>query len=225
VQGDPVLVATGQKERNMKQTLIVTLCLLLLVGAGELSAQNSHIREGFWIGFGLGGASLSGGCDDVGSTAGFCDAVGERQGTFAGYLMMGGTLSPHLRLGGEAYTLVGLRDFALGTPSGENTVTFANNLALTLYYYPIVQNGLFLKGGAGTSWYVEAESSDLDWEVWGLGFLLGVGYDLRIGRTLSLTPSFTFGWGGAGDLKSQGATVGENWRQTYFSLALGLTFH
>jgi hypothetical protein len=195
-----------------------------MVGTGELSAQNSHTREGFWIGFGFGWASISGGCDDIVSGAGFCDAAGERQGAFAAYLMMGGTLSPHLRLGGEAYNLIGLRDFAGGTLSGEKTLTIGNNLAVALYYYPMVESGLFLKGGVGTAWYVEGEGN-VEWSSFGLGFLLGAGYDLRIGGKTSLTPLFTFGWGGGGDLKSAGVPVGENWSHTYFSLALGLTFH
>jgi len=209
--------------------LLATLCLLSVVGAGALSAQNPHTRAGFWIGFGFGWASLSGGCDDVASSPGFCDAVGERQGTFAAYLMMGGTLSPHLRLGGEAYSLIGLRDFAAGTVSGEKTLTIGNNLALALYYYPMVKSGLFLKGGVGTAWYVEAdseaESASIDWSSFGLGLILGAGYDLRIGGNTSLTPLFTFGWGGGGDLKSAGIPVGQNWSHTYFSFALGLTFH
>ena len=209
----------------MKKTLNATLCLLLLLGTGTLSAQT---REGFWIGFGLGWASISGGCDDVGSGTGFCDAVGERQGAFAFNLMAGGTLSPHLRLGGEAYNFVGTRDFAGGTASPDSTLTIGNNLALALYYYPMVQSGLFLKGGVGTAWYVEGEGGgegSVDWSSFGLGFLLGAGYDLRIGRTTSLTPSFTFGWGGGSDLKSQGIAVGQNWSHTFFSFALGLTFH
>ena len=206
----------------MKETLNATLCLLLLAGAGELSAQT---REGFWIGFGLGWASISASCDDVTSGTGFCDAVGERQGAFAAYLMAGGTLSPHLRLGGEAYNFIGVRELAGGTASGDSTLTIGNNLALALYYYPMVERGLFFKGGVGTAFYVEAKSENLDWEVWGLGLLLGAGYDLRIGRTISLTPLFTFGWGGGGDLKSQGVPVGQNWSHAYFSLALGLTFH
>jgi hypothetical protein len=82
-----------------------------------------------------------------------------------------------------------------------------------------------LEGGVDTAWYVEAESASLDWSSFGLGFLLAAGYDLRIGRSTSPTPLFTFGRGVGGDLASQGIPVGQNWSHTYFSFALGLTFH
>jgi hypothetical protein len=226
-----VLSGTEQEERNMKKTLNAALCLMLLVGTVELSAQSSHTREGFWGGFGFGWASVSGGCDDISSGAEFCDAAGEKQGAFAVYLMMGSTLSPHLRLGAEAYSFIGLRDFAGGTVYDENTLTVGISLAPALYYYPMVERGLFVKGGVGMAWYVEAEPEGrVDWSSFGLGFLFGAGYDLRIGSNTSLTPLFTFGWGGGGDLilnnpESEGIPVGQNWSHTYFSLAMGFTFH
>jgi hypothetical protein len=226
-----VLSGTEQEERNMKKTLNAALCLMLLVGTVELSAQSSHTREGFWGGFGFGRASVSGGCDDISSGAEFCDAAGEKQGAFAVYLMMGSTLSPHLRLGAEAYSFIGLRDFAGGTVYDENTLTVGISLAPALYYYPMVERGLFVKGGVGMAWYVEAEyEGRVDWSSSGLGFLFGAGYDLRIGSNTSLTPLFTFGWGGGGDLilnnpESEGIPVGQNWSHTYFSLAMGFTFH
>jgi hypothetical protein len=195
------------------------------MGTNEVLAQNSHTREGFWIGFGLGQASVKGDCDDVDSGSGTCDAVGGKQGAFAFYLMAGGTLNPNLRIGCEVYNFVGFRDLESSTSTDDQAVLFGTNLALALYYYPMVERGLFLKGGVGAAWYALAESEDSEWDSSGFGLLLGVGYDLRIGGNTSLTPMFTYGWGGGGDLKFGGDPVGQNWSHSYTSFALGLTFH
>ncbi len=59
-----------------------------------------------------------------------------------------------------------------------------------------------------------------------LRFDRGAGYDLRIGRSVSLTPAASFLYGSVGDLTgASGTAVERGWKQNVFTLALGVTFH
>ena len=72
---------------------LAALGVLLIVTMPALSAQHPQTRQGFWIGFGLGGGSAKVSC--TGCTTG-------RETGFTGFLKMGGTLSPKVLLGGES---------------------------------------------------------------------------------------------------------------------------
>src|SRR2546422_855927 len=59
----------------------------------------------------------------------------------------------------------------------------------------------------------------------GWGFTAGTGYDIRVGRNVSLTPVVNFAYGHVGDLSSGGTTVDAGWKQSVIDFALGVTFH
>ena len=129
--------------------------------ASSASAQKAQTRQGFWIGGGLGYGSL--GCDG-------CDRVGAP----SGYLKLGGTLRQNILLGVET--------------NGWTKSEFGNRLTMgnvsgAVYWYPMTTNGMFVKAGAGYSVLDNGFASTS-----GFGLLGGVGYDVRVGRNLSVTP-------------------------------------
>ena len=183
-----------------------SLAVVALCGAGAASAQRPQTREGFWIAFGFGYGSAKPSCD-------LCGSLDSRGGA-TGFLKLGGTLTKQVLLGGEinAWT------------KSENGVTDQlGNVSAALYYYPAVASGFFLKGGVGFSSFRETDGFTDDGT--GFGLLGGVGYDIRVGRNVSLTPVANFYWGGVGDIKESGTTVATGWKQHVFDVGLGVTFH
>jgi hypothetical protein len=57
------------------------------------------------------------------------------------------------------------------------------NMSGAAYWYPMSNGGLFLKAGLGYSVVDDGFTSET-----GLGLLGGLGYDIRVGRNLSVTP-------------------------------------
>ena len=155
----------------MRTSRITALCTLLIaLGASSLSAQEAQERQGFWIGGGMGYGSLGTSCDGCGSI--------DREGGLSGYLKLGGTLRPNVLLGVETN----------GWTKDESGARLTmGNVSGAAYWYPAAASGLFVKGGAGYA-FLHASASGVGDTESGLGLLTGVGYDLRVGRNLSLTP-------------------------------------
>jgi hypothetical protein len=140
---------------------------LLLSIPGLASAQTPQTRESLWFSGGLGYGSL--GCQD-------CSG---REGGLSGGLALGGTLSQKLLLG------VGTNGWTKS--EGGATLTVGTLTAL-MRFYPSATGGFFLTGGLGLG-TVNAEVSGFgSASETGVGALLGLGYDFRVGRNLSLTP-------------------------------------
>ena len=135
--------------------------LLTVLLASTAFAQQAQTRQGFWIGGGLGYGSL--GCEG-------CD----RMGAPSGYLKLGGTLRQNILLGVETNGW---------TKSELGARLTMGNVSGAVYWYPMVTNGLFVKAGAGYSVLDDSFASTS-----GFGLLGGVGYDVRVGRNLSVTP-------------------------------------
>ena len=163
------------------------------IGRVRSASANSQ-RKGFWIGFGLGYGSL-------GFTCNGC--VSNREGAASGYLKLGGTLSSQLLLGGE------LNGWT--KDDGTGTTTTTGNASFTAYFYPAPAGGFFLRGGLGVaSLHVDGFNSET-----GLGFVLGGGYDIRVGTNVSITPVMNFNWG------HPVSGLGQN----VFQMGVGVTFH
>ena len=179
-----------------REAIIAGVLALATLAATPPAAQESEPRAGFWGGFGMGWGSMGVGCDG-------CDGT-DRTGSYSGYLKLGGTLSPHLLLGGEFN----------GWSKSENGVTVdLGNASAAAYWYPDVQSGLFLKGGAGYS-RLSAHEGSASASQSGFGLLGGVGYDIRVARNTSMTPVLNY---------FRGAFEGG--RADVFQLGLGVTFH
>ena len=178
---------------------------LLLVGSSALWAQHPQVRKGFWIGFGIGYGSLHATCDNCSDST---------VGSVSGRLRLGGTLRPNLLLGGDI----------VGWSKDEGTLTdYAGGTSAAVYWYPMETGGFFLKGGAGFSYFSESGGGVASSGT-GFGFIVGAGYDVRVGRNISITPVGNFLWGSVGDINTPFGTA-FGWKQTLLDVGLDVTFH
>jgi hypothetical protein len=153
---------------------VCAFALALLVVAEPARAQaGTPERQGFWINVGLGGGSL--GCSDCGT----------RETGLSGQLSLGGTINKHLLIGASSN----------GWTKSEDGITLTmSSLTAMVRYYPSATGGFYLTGGLGVSQVdlgIAGYGSGSDT---GTSALLGLGYDLRIGKNVSLTPF----WNGIG---------------------------
>jgi len=154
----------------MRINRIVAVCALLLSAAVTAQAQDAPVRQGFWIGGGLGYGSMGLSCDGCGDV--------QREGGLSGYFKLGGTLRPNVLLGVETNGWT--------KSEGSARVTMAN-LSGAAYWYPMATNGFFVKAGAGYS-VLHADDGISSGSDNGFGLLAGLGYDVRVGNNLSITP-------------------------------------
>jgi hypothetical protein len=192
----------------MRTVVRVVAVLVALFGAARsVWAQYPQRRDGFWIGFGLGYGSANVACDN-------CRA-GPRTEGLTGFLKLGGAPSQQRLIGG-AIT-------GWSHSSGGATETMAN-LTGSLYVYPRARSGFFFTGGLGLSGY--HVNTVPAWDGTGWGLTLGAGYDIRVGRDVSLTPVVNYLYGAVGDVTVLGTgVVGSRWRQDVIDVGLGVTFH
>ena len=158
----------------MHRSVMVGILLGSLL-AESLSAQESHRRKGFWIGFGLGeGVNLSKGLDD------------KRLWAASGYLRLGGTTRRNLLLGGEV----------IGWGRDYRDVTVSRgNVQFVAQYYPNVRDGFYLKGGVGVAEIMRVRTqgnTETQTTKGGFGTGVGLGYEFQIGRNLYLVPATDF---------------------------------
>ncbi len=180
------------------------------VGAAAVSAQGAratatptptmpavspaavHLRHGFWFTGGLGYSSL--GCETCG---------GDRTNGVAVNIGLGGTLSQHVQLGGGIH----------GWSKTEQDLTLTASAASALIrVYPSARGRFFLAGGLGAgtvSAHVNSWSGTSDAA---FAAVLGLGYDARIGRNVSLTPFF-----------NSVGMAGEGWNVNFTQLGLAVT--
>jgi hypothetical protein len=189
-----------------------TLAALLAVSflfAGPAWAGHPQERKGFWVGFGggYGSAIANADCPDCGG--------GNREGSFAGFFKLGGTLNERVLLGVESNAWrkeqEGVR-LTLGNVSG--TVTF----------YPQASSGFFLKAGLGLA-YMDTQVENVSINKTGLGVLGGLGYDIRVGRNISITPCANYYYGKPGDVTVLGEPVLPGFNYNVFDFGIGITFH
>lgn len=182
-------------------TRSITLCgaLLALLVAIPQSVEGQdrpQTREGFFIGFGLGGGSFG------------CEGCGDRQSGAAAHIKLGGAIRPNVLLGVES----------IGWTKDEGGARLSHvNVAAIVQFYPAAENGFFLKGGVGVS-RLEASASGGGFSFSagdnGLGLTAGLGYDIRLGTNFSLSPYGSFVWG-----DFEGGTA------NHVQFGLGVTWH
>ena len=186
--------------------------LLITIASSAAWGQRPQARQGFWIGFGFGGGAARGdceGCDfDAGSGA-------------TGYLKLGGTLSPRVLLGAELTSWVGTASDA-GLATSDVTMGFVTAAA---YWYPSPSSGLFLKGGLGYFTLAGDADTGEDLESASAALVLGIGYDIRVGRMLSISPVLTVAGSGKSAFVIDGITVADDFTAGLATLQVGVTFH
>jgi len=121
-------------------------------------------RQGFWFNGGLGYGSI--GCDSC---------LGARAGGLSGGVTFGATLSPRALLG------VGTSGFT--RTDGYGGHVNVGTLDARVRFYPSSMSGIFLTGGYGLGRF-----SRYDGTQFGTAAVFGVGWDVRLGRNVSLTP-------------------------------------
>lgn len=172
---------------------VLTALLLSTLLASTATAQNKHERKGFWFNIGLGYGSL--GCDD-------CT---ERMGSLSGQVGLGGALSQNVSLGvmSNGWTK---------TENGASLTTGTLTAAVRLY--PSKTGGFFILAGLGLGTTSASIAGYGSGSQTGTGALVGIGWDLRVGKSVSLTPY----WNGFATRYDGGDTnVGQ--------IGLGLTVH
>ena len=174
--------------------------LLTAAAALPLQAQGSAHRQGFFIGFGLGGGG--------GEISGNADVNGG-----SGWVTLGGTLSPHVRLAADiqAFTPHNYSRFDVGTST------------VAVLVYPSARGNFFLKGGVGAA---DASTSGPDGTGIGFGTVMGVGYDIMVGKKISITPQFTVFGGQTGDIEdSAGNPIANDVHFGVATFSVGVVFH
>jgi len=200
----------------MSREAIVTLALVLTSVAFP-AAAGAQERRGPWfgIGGGYGGAGVS--CSDI------CEDHRRESGDVV-YLRGGWTLNERVLIGA---------DFAywskiLALEPGVKATVELNSLMGSVSFYPKATSGFFVKGGAGVTFIdtiFDVEGSKVTADLGkGLGLIAGVGYDLRLGRSVSLTPAVNFWYGRPGDLRLAGEAFASNWKHNVIDFTLGFTF-
>jgi len=197
----------------LKRLIVITAVGVL--AAAPLRAQpkglvpvSANPREGFWIGFGLGGGSIGADCSS-------CDST--REGGVTGFLRMGGTISRHLLLGGEV-------DGWVRSQNGANESMGFGSFVGSIY--PSANGAFFVQLGIGGMTYTWDHGVDR-LEATAPAGSIGLGYDFRVGRMLSITPfvnalasspvSFTF--------NGVKVPTGEDIKLNLVHVGLGLTWH
>ena len=181
--------------------VLSTLALALLIPA-LASAQHPQTREGFGIsvGFGAGSAAFCDGCDDLASTE------------LSGYLRLGGYLNPAVFLAAESNGWIGSAD--------SYTAPTLGAIMGVVQWYPMVERGLYLKGGLGYS-YATVES---DFSTGGFAGSIGAGYDLRLARNFALTPYINYMNQFGGTYSYAGSDIGVDAKVHLFQFGLGFTW-
>lgn len=184
--------------------------LLLLVATAGADAQRPQVRRGFWL-------ATSGG---VGHTSSDCDqcAGGEREAGSYLSVAMGGTVGRNVLVGAE------LNSWYLALAEGDESLIGAFTV---VQWYPWNQLGMHLRTGVGWSYArsgyrIEAGSGKAD--KLGLGLRFGAGWDIRIGRMVSLSPFMGIHIAALGATDVGGGTL-TNLLTASRQLGLGVTIH
>jgi hypothetical protein len=149
-------------------------------------------RQGFWFSGGMGFGSLS------------CDTCDGYANGFSGGLAAGGTINQHLLLGAGT---TGWYRSSGGVWLNASTFDFR------LRYYPVRRSGFFINGGIGVG-DVSIGTGRLRVSETGAAVVLGLGWDVRTGRNISVTPF----WNGSG-ISTGAETV------SFGQIGVGITVH
>jgi hypothetical protein len=197
-----------------------TIALLAVSVASGAMAQRHHgsrlrevsrnYRDGFWLALSVGAGNESFRFDD--DPAGYSDDI--TAPTFS--LRLGGTPSRNWLLGAELFAWM---DGDLYDHYDEYSNVLSSAMMIA-QFYPSARGGLYLKGGVGVAGNyirtVNPAGFAVRDEESGLATVFGAGLDLRIGRTVSITPTV--------DVHHQFFNRADL-RERIVSFGIGVTFH
>ncbi len=183
----------------------------LLLATPPVHGQGEQVRDGFW--FSVGGAFASNRTD-----CSNCSDVTDVNGT-GFFLKAGGPVSAKVMLGGEGY------GFFRSTDQGNLRIT---GLLAIAQWYPTRGSGFWFRPGIGlsrakVSLLPQSGGSETIDRV-GLGLALGVGWDFRVSRMISLSPVVSYYVNGLGAVNFSGGTLNNTLTQMGF-FGAAVTFH
>lgn len=150
-------------------------------GLREVSDHPGSRRSGFWLSGGLGAGSESfNGNDGLGWS--------DDTGGGVAFLKLGGTVSRSFLVGVEG-NVWGARYY------GPNYDRSLASLMVVGQWYPAPATGFWLRGGLGWArddLEVYSGSSRVTSHLNGTAFAVGLGYDIPVGRKVSITPLLDF---------------------------------
>jgi hypothetical protein len=189
--------------RKTTKFLAAFWAILFLIPATEALAQRRRglvdisprsERHGLWFTIGAAAGADNYHYENGPGWNGVIGANGRREDQYAPTitLALGGTPNPHLRLGGEIDAWVWRYTDTTGVGYNYDVTESLVQALLVGQYYPATNLGLFLKGGlgfsrTGTDTYGASAGSYES----GFGYLVGAGYEIRLGRRIFLTPAVT----------------------------------
>jgi hypothetical protein len=179
---------------------------LLLTSASTLAAQKAAERHGIWVGAGIGLGSAKLSCD-------ICRL--DRTGGTSGYLRAGATISKAI--------LVGLE--ATGWYKSRSDVDqLLGSLQAVVLLYPKPASGFYLKTGLGISQF-SAKDNDDEVASQALSMQFGVGYEVAMGRGMSIVPYANFLGSTGGDVRFNDTVSGLSANTSLLQVGVGLTLH
>jgi hypothetical protein len=189
--------------------------LLVAVCAVNAAAQREETHRGMHLAFTLGRGSMKLEC-------GACETSG--QGDISALGRLGWNARENLVLGFE---VVGFSKAQI-VDNETASASFVSGSAVVLYYPNTYGEG-FLKLGAGYSnsegrFFVSGFGNS-DISLGALTFVAGLGYDIRLGRTFSITPHIDYHIAVPGDMKIDGQVSSVQLRSNVLNIGIGLTRH
>ena len=179
---------------------------LLLVSASGVAAQKAAVHKGFWVGAGIG----------VGSARLSCQICqGNRGSGTSGYLRTGFTISPQMLVGLEGtvwYKTASEVDHMLTSLQG------------VFYFYPQANSGLYIKTGLGLAQY-SAKNSEDKISSQALAGSIGLGYEIRVSRSMSFVPYANFLGSAGADVRLNDNIAGLAANTSLIQFGIGLTLH
>jgi hypothetical protein len=191
----------------MRSPLIAALAsAVLFVSAVPLAAQRAAERHGVWIGAGLGRGSARLSCE-------ICRI--DRTGGTTGYLRAGATVSKAVLVGLEATAWYKSRN---------NIDQLLGSLQAVVLLYPRPASGFYLKTGLGISQFSAKDDED-EVSSQALAVQIGVGYEVAMGRGLSIVPFANFLGSTAGDVRFNDTVSGLSANTSLLQFGVGVTLH
>jgi hypothetical protein len=184
----------------------VLVASLLFSSVSAATAQRVAERHGIWFGAGLGMGSARLSCS-------VCRAG--RDGGTSGYLRLGATVTRQLLIGGEAiawYRTQGSVDYLLGS------------LQAVVYLYPMRNSGFYIKTGFGMAQYSAKDDNDKV-SSQALAGQVGIGYEVAVGRRMSIVPYANFLGTSGADVKINNTVSSLSANTSLIQVGLGLTLH
>ena len=211
--------------RTRRWMFAITFWVSITLATVARSQPNEHARDGFLMGFNIGGGSaqLEIDADSVEVSS------DDRFGGVAGNFRIGFAVSPTLIIGLESSAWV--REEEIEGFGDELTQT--NTLAVGAFaatWYP-GQGGFFLRGGIGFGTYQEEVASGsvtVTFRETGFGVLAATGYEWRLTRSFALGPQLDLAYVDVGDIEFEtidGTVVDADIKFDYVNLTVLLNWY